>query len=178
MSDLLVSDVITFWFEELKPAQHFKKSDELDLRIKRQFESIWQLVMTGETDHWRETAIGRLAEIIVLDQFSRNMFRSTAKAFSADAIALVLAQEAVRAQADQHLNDVQRAFLYMPFMHSESKRVHKQAMILFQGLPNLESEIRHKAVIDQFGRYPHRNNVLGRESTVEEIEWMRSHPAF
>ena len=178
MSDSLVNDVITFWFEELKPAQHFKKSEELDSRIKRQFLSSWHLVMAGETDHWRASAVGRLAEIIVLDQFSRNMFRHSAKAFSADPIALVLAQEAVRARADQQLDDTQRAFVYMPYMHSESKQVHEQAMILFQGLPNLESEIRHKAVIDQFGRYPHRNSVLGRESTFEEIEWMRSHPGF
>ena len=178
MSDSLVSDVITFWFEELKPAQHFKKSDELDSRIAKQFLSTWHLVMAGETDHWRESAVGRLAEIIVLDQFSRNMFRSSAKAFSTDAMSLVLAQEAVRVKADQHLEDRQRAFLYMPYMHSESKRVHEQAMKLFNGLPNLESEIRHKAVIDQFGRYPHRNSALGRESTIEEIEWMRSHPGF
>ena len=178
MSDLLANDVITFWFEELEPTQHFKKSDELDSRIKKQFLSTWHLIMAGETDHWRASAVGRLAEIIVLDQFSRNMFRNSAKAFASDPIALVLAQEAVRAQVDQHLEDRQRAFVYMPYMHSESKQVHEQAMILFQGLPNLESEIRHKAVIDEFGRYPHRNMVLGRESTMEEIQWMRSHPGF
>ena len=171
-------EVIRFWFEELTPAQQFKKSDELDALIRTRFLRIWKCILAGETEGWRASALGRLAEIIVLDQFSRNMFRGSSTAFSADPVALVLAQEAVRIKADQELDERQRVFLYMPYMHSESPKVHEQAMMLFKDLPNFDHEIRHKVVIDRFGRYPHRNEVLGRESTVEEIEWMKTNPGF
>jgi uncharacterized protein (DUF924 family) len=90
----------------------------------------------------------------------------------------VLSQEAVRSGADRKLDDTRRAFFYMPFMHSESRRIHEQAMLLFKDLPNLEHEIRHKAIIDRFGRYPHRNAALSRVSTAEELEWMASNPGF
>jgi len=96
-------DVLTFWFEELEPQQQFKKSQSIDEQITTRFLPTWGLIMAGETEHWRDTAQGRLAEIIVLDQFSRNMFRGSAKAFSADTVALVLAQEAVRSGADTKL---------------------------------------------------------------------------
>ena len=173
-----LEEVISFWFEELTPAQQFKKSDELDALIRIRFLPIWKCILAGETEEWRASAFGRLAEIIVLDQFSRNMFRGLATAFSADPVALVLAQEAVRVKADQKLDERQQVFLYMPYMHSESRKVHEQAMMLFKDLPNLDHEIRHKAVIDRFGRYPHRNEALGRESTAEEIAWMKTNPGF
>ena len=176
--ETLPEEVIRFWFEELAPAQQFKKSDELDALIRSRFLPVWERILAGETEAWRESVLGRLAEIIVLDQFSRNMFRGVATAFVADPVALVLAQEAVRSKADQELDERQRVFLLMPYMHSESQKVHEQAMILFKNLPNLDHEIRHKAVIDRFGRYPHRNKALGRVSTAEEIEWMKSNPGF
>ena len=117
----------------------------------------------------------RLAEIIVLDQFSRNMHRGTPSAFANDAMALVLAQEAVAAAADQALNATQRSFMYLPFMHSESKLIHQSAEALYRALGqdnNLQFELRHKAIVDRFGRYPHRNAVLGRESSAEEIAFL------
>jgi uncharacterized protein (DUF924 family) len=117
-----------------------------------------------------------LAEIIVLDQFSRNMFRDTAMGFAQDGLALVLAQEAVSQGVDQELSLTQRAFLYMPFMHSESLVIHDLAVKFFsqQGMEgNLDFEFRHKAIIEQFGRYPHRNAVLGRQSTPEELEFLK-----
>lgn len=177
-SELQPEDVNRFWFEELTPAQQFKKSNKLDADIKTRFLPTWRRILAGETEEWRASAHGRLAEIIVLDQFSRNMFRGLASAFLADSVALILAQEAVRTNADKELDERQRTFLYMPYMHSESVKIHKQAMILFGDLPNLDYEIKHKAIIDRFGRYPHRNEILGRESSAEEIEWMKSNPGF
>ncbi|EAO7613966.1 DUF924 domain-containing protein, partial [Salmonella enterica] len=124
---------------------------------------------------WRKTAEGRLAEIIVLDQFSRNLFRDSPQAFAQDSLALALAQEAISLNLDQQLSPEQRAFLYMPFMHSESKLIHEFALKLFQRLgnpTNLEFEKKHKVIIDRFGRYPHRNQILGRESTDEELTFL------
>ncbi len=114
--------VIEFWFRTLQPSDWFSSSDDLDARIKEQFEATYHQVVAGETSHWRDTPEGRLAEIIVLDQFSRNMFRGTAASFIADPLALALAQEAVRIGDDLKLSITKRVFLYMPYMHSESRR--------------------------------------------------------
>lgn len=126
---------------------------------------------------WRAHPFGRLAEIIVLDQFSRNIYRGTARAFEADSLALALAQEAVATAVAAVLGPDHRSFLYMPYMHSESRRIHEIAVGLFSeaGLePSLKSEIRHKAIIDRFGRYPHRNAILGRVSSQEELEFLKA----
>jgi uncharacterized protein (DUF924 family) len=131
--------------------------------------------MRGELHAWRSDAQGRLAEVIVLDQFSRNIHRGTAGAFASDPVALVLAQEAVAAGALAALGPQERTFLLMPYMHSESAAIHVDAERLFaQHTPatNLDFERRHKAIIDRFGRYPHRNEVLGRDSTAEEIAFL------
>lgn len=173
-----MEEVIKFWFEKLGPSDWYAKSDELDARIKDQFEPTYHQIVAGETSDWRTTPQGRLAEIIVLDQFSRNMFRGTAAAFNADPIALILAQEAIRCGADKVLEEQRRVFMYMPFMHSESAVVHEQAMEIFSDTPNLKYEIKHKAIIDRFGRYPHRNEAVGRTSTTEEIEWMKTNQGF
>jgi len=174
----MIEDILRFWFTTLTPAQWYKKSDELDARIRTQFEETYYQIVAGEKANWRESAEGRLAEVIVLDQFARNMFRGLPQSFAADCLALALAQEAVRVGADQELSELQRPFLYMPYMHSESKLVHEKAMQLFANTSNLEYEVRHKAIIDRFGRYPHRNECLGRTSTPEEIEWMATNAGF
>lgn len=173
-----MNDVLDFWFTELTPREWFKKSAELDARIKQKFALTHRQVTAGETWEWRATATGRLAEILVLDQFSRNMFRGTAAAFASDSLALALAQEAVRCEADKALDDQQRVFLYMPYMHSESVTIHKEAVKLFGETANLDYELRHKAIVDRFGRYPHRNEALGRTSTPEELAWMSEHSGF
>lgn len=168
--------VIDFWFSELKPQQWFMKSVELDETIKSRFLDLHKQANAGELFSWRGTALGRLAEIIVLDQFSRNIFRDQAESFASDSLALVLAQEAISAGADIELEQTQRAFLYMPFMHSESAAIHQQAVKLFENLgveSNLEFEKKHKEIIDKYGRYPHRNTILGRESTAEEIAFLQ-----
>ena len=119
---------------------------------------------------------GRLAEIIVLDQFSRNLFRGSARAFEYDLAALALAQEAVSAGAHLELGPARRVFLLLPYMHSESREIHAVAEQLFREFTPAENhdfELRHKAIIDRFGRYPHRNEALGRTSTPEELAFLR-----
>ena len=169
------ADIIDFWFHALKPAQWFKASFELDHLIRERFRAAHLAASRCETYGWRDTAVGRLAEIIVLDQFSRNIHRGTPKAFAADPLALALAQTAVALGADVELPVGQRAFLYMPYMHSESPLIHVEAVRLFSA-PGLEkslsSEMKHKAIIDRFGRFPHRNAILGRSSTPEELAFL------
>ncbi|MCW8832764.1 MAG: DUF924 domain-containing protein, partial [Colwellia sp.] len=120
-------------------------------------------------------AQGRLAEIILLDQFSRNMYRDTPKSFAQDPLALALSQQAIQMGADKALTAVERSFLYMPFMHSESLLIHQQACQLYKdnGIDsNYQFELKHLAIIERFGRYPHRNKILGRESTPAEITFL------
>lgn len=168
-------DVINFWFEEIEPKQRFKKDPEFDQLIVSRFGETHRQAAAGELYTWREHPLDALAEVIVLDQFSRNMFRDSAEAFAYDPLALVLAQEAVRRKLDAELEPRYKCFLYMPFMHSESREIHEIAMFLFDqpGLEdNFNYEVKHKEIIDRFGRYPHRNEVLGRESTAEELEFL------
>lgn len=169
-------EVLRFWFEELTPAQWWRVDAALDARIRERFGTLNVSAAAGELHAWRTTPRGRLAELIVLDQFSRNIHRGTPQAFASDSLALALAQKAVAAGADAALPAAQRAFMYMPFMHSESRSVHEQSLQLFSapGLEaNHESAVKHKAIIDRFGRYPHRNEVLGRASTPEELAFLR-----
>ncbi len=171
------TEVVAFWFDEVTPAQWWAKSDAFDRLVSSRFGSAHAAAMRGELYAWRATADGRLAEIIVLDQFSRNIHRGRPEAFAADGMALVLAQEAVAAGADRALDAGRRAFLYMPYMHSESAAIHALAVRLFAtpGMEgNLDFERRHQAVIERFGRYPHRNAVLGRTSTPAELEFLKT----
>ena|SRR5690606_2443019 len=168
--------VLTFWFDETQPAQWWKKDPAFDQVIAQRFGELHRQACQCELYSWRANAQGRLAEIIVLDQFSRNIHRDTAAAFASDALALALAQEAVAAGADQVLSEVQRSFLYMPYMHSESLLIHDLAVELFRanGIQNnLDFEIKHRDIIARFGRYPHRNGILGRASTEDEIEFLK-----
>ena len=168
--------ILDFWFQELTPDQHFTQNDALDDEIAERFAPTLNAVCQGECWAWRTTPQGRLAEILVLDQFSRNIHRGTALAFAQDAQALVLAQELVAGGHDGALPPAQRAFAYMPYMHSESATIHAQAMVLFDqpGLENnLAFEVRHRDIIARFGRYPHRNAVMGRTSTPEEIAFLQ-----
>jgi uncharacterized protein (DUF924 family) len=168
--------VLAFWFEEVAPKQWWTVDADFDALISRRFGALLHQAAQGELFDWRGAARGRLAEIIVLDQFSRNIHRHMPLAFAQDALALALAQHAVDSGALQDLNATERSFLLMPFMHSESRKIHVQAEVLFRehgGQDNYSFELRHKAIIDRFGRYPHRNAILGRESTPEEIEFLK-----
>jgi len=172
---LSATGVIKFWFEEIDRAQRFKKDPEFDELIRSRFLELHMRARKGLLYAWRDDALDALAEVILLDQFSRNLFRDSAEAFAYDELALVLSQEAIRQKFDEKLDASKRAFLYMPFMHSESAEIHKIALYLFDR-PGLEDnynyELRHKAIIDRFGRYPHRNDLLGRESTSAELEFL------
>ena len=168
--------IIDFWFKDLSPKQWWVKDTEFDQQIRERFLEYHKAVIAGETYGWREQPQGWLAEIIVLDQFSRNIYRDTPQVFAQDPQALTIAQEAISSGATEVLSDQEKVFVYMPFMHSESKLMHEIAVGLFTDLgieSNLDYELKHKAIIDRFGRYPHRNNILGRQSTPDEIEFLK-----
>lgn len=167
--------VLQFWFQEIPPAAWWKVDPAFDRLIGERFSELHRRATQCELFEWRTEPRGRLAEIIVLDQFSRNLYRGDRRAFSADPMALALAQEAVAAKTDLSLSPEERAFMYMPYMHSESRLIHQVADLLFKdsGLKNNHDfELRHKAIIDRYGRYPHRNAALGRESTEEELAFL------
>ena len=169
-------DIIEFWFEEIDQSLWWKKDESFDQQIIERFSHIHHQVAKGELFEWHFTPKGALAEIIILDQFSRNMFRDAARAFAYDGMALILSQEAIAAEFDRELSAEENSFLFMPFMHSESRQIHELALKLYERneIPSsLEFEIKHKTIIDRFGRYPHRNAILGRESTAEEIEFLK-----
>ncbi len=168
--------VLDFWFKELQPKQWWVKDQALDQLIQTRFSDTHQKANNGELFEWRNSAQGRLAEIIVLDQFSRNMYRDTPKSFASDPLALVLAQEAYAVLAHEELTPQQKGFLFMPYMHSESLKIHELAVTLFKDHSldgNYESEVKHKKIIEQFGRYPHRNTILGRTSSAAEVDFLK-----
>lgn len=168
-------DVLRFWFVEHGPADWFSGSADFDAELAERFTKTHALVTRGEAAHWRATPSGRLAEIIVLDQFSRQLFRGRAQAFAQDAMALALAQAAVAGGFDLELPAERRTFLYMPYMHSESLPVHDEAMRLFTALGSEETlkfEVMHRDLIARFGRFPRRNAALGRESTPAELDYI------
>lgn len=169
-------DVLDFWFETISPDDWWKKDAAIDDLIKKKFLEVHHQASIGELYEWRNNPLGSLAEVIVLDQFSRNIFRDAPLSFAFDGMALLLAQFAIKNNFDRALEPTHRSFLYMPFMHSESVTIHKQAKQLFsqpQMEYNYEFELKHAAIIEKFGRYPHRNSILGRESTPEEITFLK-----
>ena len=168
-------DILTFWFTELTPQQHFAKDAALDDRIRQRFAATLEAAARCELFEWRATPEGRVAEILVLDQFSRNIYRDTPQAFAQDPLALALAQELVANGLDGSLAPTQRTFAYMPYMHSESRAIHAQSIALFTQLGierQLDFALRHQAIVERFGRYPHRNAVLGRSSSAEEVVFL------
>lgn len=169
-------DIIDFWFEEIEPSQWWSKDDEFDQLIKLKFLDVYDKAVRCELFEWRKFPQGRLAEIIILDQFSRNMFRGTPRAFSQDQMALVLSQESISLGIDKLLRPKERGFIYLPFMHSESIVIHETAEAIYRQRDDQSSltfELKHKKIIERFGRYPHRNEILGRDSTEEEIEFLK-----
>ncbi len=181
--------VLDFWF---LPAGHdgagqtrdvwFRKDDAFDAEIGAQFGTLLEHAVSGGLREWDEQgAQGTLARIIVLDQFTRNVWRGTPAAFSGVALALAAALQLVSSGADQSLTPLQRWFAYMPFEHAEDARMQEQAVALFTTLsaqnPGLEGALdyakKHRDVIARFGRFPHRNPILGRASTTEEIDYLK-----
>jgi uncharacterized protein (DUF924 family) len=175
------AEVLDFWFFEAGSRQWFKRDTAFDALCERRLLPTFEAAARGECWTWRQTPEGRCAEIILLDQLSRNLFRGSARAFAQDPMALALAQEAVGGSHDRQMTPDQRYFTYMPFMHSESLAVHDEAIRLFTELRNAEAlryEMAHRDVIARFGRYPARNAVLGRVSSAEESAFLEKHPGF
>lgn len=167
--------IIEFWFVEILPKQWWEKSSEFDQMVLQRFGKIHREASQCELFNWRKEPLGCLAEIIVLDQFSRNMYRDTPASFASDPLALALTQIALEQHADEGLSPDQKGFLYMPMMHSESLKIHQYSMAYFAqaGCESYaNSQQRHQAIIERFGRYPHRNAILGRKSTPEELEFL------
>lgn len=179
-------DVLNFWFQELSPQQWFRGGDTVDTLIRDRFESIIDPVFRGEKDDWADTPEGRLALILILDQFPRNLYRSQPKSFSYDEKALVLTLEGLDLKVDEKLSPHQRAFFYLPLEHCEEmaaqdRSIERYAALVTQ-LPESEREgVRHYleyawnhyVIIKRFGRYPHRNDILGRESTAKEVAFLK-----
>ncbi|MFC3394699.1 DUF924 family protein [Brenneria rubrifaciens] len=169
------NEILKFWFDEISPARWFDADPAFDELIRRRFSEVHGAAVRGELFEWRETLSGRLAEIIVLDQFSRNLFRHHPAAYASDGMALILAQELVK-QPDFNLLPVEkRDVALLPYMHAESSAIHEIAIKLYKKFgseDSLKFEIAHKRTIDKFGRYPHRNKALNRRSTEEEMTWL------
>ena len=190
-----IDDILDFWFGELdeqgcaNPNQRklwWQKSDEFDRTIRHQFLDDYEAIVAGDVERWRSTARGTLATIIVLDQFSRNMFRDTPKMYSADPLAREVCCEGLEAGFDEELAFDERVFFYMPLEHSESIADHELCREAFTRLRDTAPESlvpdadyyldyarQHRVIVDRFGRYPHRNAILGRASTDEELEFLK-----
>lgn len=195
-----ITDILDFWFGTLDihgmPTEEtrmnwFKKSNSFDAQIKQQFGVAITAASTGEYDGWVNDPHGALALIILLDQFRRNVYRNTPEAFSLDAKALSIAQQAVDLHYDQALLPIQRVFVYLPFEHSEQLNIQQKSVELFEALYEsvpasqqttfngfYEFAKKHQAVIQQFGEFPHRNTILERESTPAELEYLAQGGGF
>jgi len=180
MTDRWIEDVIHFWFEELKPADWFGADQRVDARIRERYEELYERLRAVPSDSYA-TAQACLAAVIVLDQFPRNIYRNSPRAYEADDRALSISQYAISREFDQKLTPQQKTLLYMPWQHSESPTAQARSIDLFAQLGDkgaLGYARRHKEVIDRFGRFPHRNAVLGRPSTAEELEFLQTHKGF
>lgn len=168
-----MDDVIAFWFAD--PARAWTKDPAFDAEIRARFSALHEAIERGEHLEWRDTPRGALAYVIVLDQFSRNMFRDSPRMFASDARALEVARASIERGLDQALPPDQRAFLYLPFMHSEARADQDRSVELFRSL-GIANSLRyaelHRDIVQRFGRFPHRNALLGRTTTDEEREFL------
>lgn len=174
--DELIREILDFWFSDSSKALWFNSTEAFDAEIRERYENIWGLARAGVYDHWEQDAEGALALVIILDQFPLNMFREDARQYSTEAHAREVARHAIENGLDQQLSAAQKAFLYLPFMHSESLEDQDYSVALYENA-GLEDNLRfarhHREVVQRFGRFPHRNEVLGRNSTEQEIEYLK-----
>jgi len=176
-----ISEVLSFWYSDAMKKQWFSSTPELDADIKQQFESLWEEAASHQLDSWMDSAEGCLALCIVLDQFPLNMFRGEAKAFQTEQQAVAITKHAIERGFDNDIDDSKVAFLYMPLMHSEYLSDQDLSVESF-GRRKLDGNTRfaehHRGLIVEFGRFPHRNETLGRKNTAAEIEYLNSKRAF
>ena len=183
-----IEEILTFWFDEIRdePAyfeeyapRWFVQNADFDREIVQRFRADYELAAQGQLTHWTQTARGGLALILVLDQFPRNMFRNDPRAFATDPLAQQLAEQMIATEFDRQLRLVERYFVYVPFMHSEDRAHQQRSVLLFQQLVEERAYfdtpyvVKHQEVIDRFGRFPHRNTVLGRASTPAELAFLK-----
>jgi uncharacterized protein (DUF924 family) len=169
------SIILNFWFSKENNTKWFIKSEDFDSLIIKKFSTIYNKAAHGNLESWEETSDGILALIIILDQFPRNMFRTSTQSFATDAKALTLAKGAIAKGMDKELAAEQQRFLYMPFMHSENLKDQDISVALFaKDKMSYNYAVRHREIIQKFGRFPHRNNLLGRKSTKEEIDFLET----
>jgi uncharacterized protein (DUF924 family) len=167
---------LKFWFEQIDPDQWFEKDATLDASIRERFLDLHEILVSRGNNRLLADAQTALAAVIVLDQMSRNIFRGTSRAFAADPQALRLAEAAIARGFDAGLTKGQRMFLYLPFEHAEDRRSQARCVELMASLGDPEVQKwaeAHRTIVDRFGRFPHRNAVLGRMSTPEEIEFLK-----
>lgn len=169
-------EILNFWFSDPVRKKWFEADREFDAELKERFGALFDKAAAGDFEEWRETAAGAVALIILLDQIPRNIHRGTPMAFRGDAHALEIAREVVARGDDTALPQAHRQMLYMPFMHSEDLPAQEEGVRLFQDLGDdysLDFMKRHRDIIARFGRFPHRNAILGRPSTEEELEFLK-----
>lgn len=177
----MLQEILDLWFSDEVRKLWFNSTPEFDALLRERFEGLWTRASHGELDSWLQSAAGCLALVIVLDQLPLNMFRGQAQSFASEAQSREIARVAIDKGFDQELDPGSRAFLYMPFMHSELLADQQLALKLF-AQPGLENNLRfarhHHDIVEKFGRFPHRNKALGRESSESEIEYLNSREAF
>ena len=172
--------VLRFWLDETDPKQWYNSPKSLDNAILQEFYSTWVSIMDGKFGMWLTYPSGSLAYILVLDQFSRNMFRGSSKAFSSDFVALAAAKQAMKHKFDLAIDEPGRQFFYLPLMHSESLQDQERCIRLMhermplEGMNNLLHARAHREVIRKFGRFPTRNEALSRRNTAREADYMKN----
>ncbi|OKO86026.1 hypothetical protein AC629_17565 [Bradyrhizobium sp. NAS80.1] len=174
--DISPAGILAFW-REAGRERWYKHSEAFDAEVRRRFLALWQKAVASDLASWEASDEGALALVIVLDQFPRNMFRDTPEAFASDALARDVARRAIDRGADQRVDPVLLEFLYVPFMHSEHLSDQLHCVALFQNSPNTENlkyAREHADIIRRFGRFPHRNRLLGRDTTEEEQAFLDS----
>jgi len=174
--DEKINDVLTFWFEECSPEQWFKKDPSFDQLLKDRFGSLVEKALAGQLDGWAESQDGLLALILLLDQMTRNIYRDTPKMYAGDDMALALSLNGVKRGYLDALDNVSaRQFLLMPMMHSEDIAIQNQSLPLFKKYTmemTYEYAVKHQVIVERFGHFPHRNDILGRPSTDKEREFL------
>lgn len=181
MSTTSPADVLTFWYTEPMNKHWFNSTDEIDLLIRDKFETLWRDAQSGELDSWMDSAEGCLALILLFDQFPLNMFRGTADSFKTESRSIELTLHGIEQAYDKELPHSQLSFFYMPLMHSELM-FHQDLSVEKFEQAGLKGNVRfakhHRSIIERFGRFPHRNKILGRIATQAEIDYLSSENAF
>jgi uncharacterized protein (DUF924 family) len=173
--------LIDFWFSDATRPMWFNSTSAFDAELHDTYFETYQTALKGELDHWANSAGGALALVICLDQLPLNMLRGQAGSFAGEAASRRVAAAAIEQGFDQGLGNAQKAFMYIPYMHSETLADQDRALQLFEqaGLhDNLHWARHHRSIVERFGRFPHRNEILGRQSTAEELAWLASDEAF